>query len=132
MNRDEMRSRTKQFALRVIRLSSAIPRTREADVLARQIVKSGTSVGSNYREALRASSTRHFITIIETALREANETDYWLELLTQSGIVKASRLAPLADECRQVVAILSATARTAKRREKSAGKTKSQIPNPKS
>lgn len=132
MNRDEMRNRTKQFALRVIRLSSALPRNREADVLARQIVKSGTSVGANYREALRASSARHFITIIETALREADETDYWLELLTQSGIVKASRLTALADECRQLVAILSATVRTAKRNQKPQSKKKSQIPNPKS
>jgi four helix bundle protein len=135
MNRDEMRSRTKQFALRIIRLSCALPRTREGDVLGRQVLKSGTSVGANYRESLRASSRRHFVTILETALREADEADYWLELLTESGLVKASRLGPLARECRELVAILSATVRTTKRRmsKPTPGvRAKSQIPNPKS
>jgi four helix bundle protein len=133
MNRDEMRNRTKQFALRIIRLSSALPRTREGDVLGRQVLKSGTSVGANYRESLRASSRRHFMTIVETALREADETDYWLELLTESGLIRPGRLGPLARECRELVAILSATVRTTKRRMPKPGtRAKSQIPNPKS
>ena len=135
MNRDEMRNRTKQFALRIIRLSAAVPKTREGNVLGHQILKSGTSVGSNYREAQRASSPRHFVTILEIALREADETDYWLELLCESGIVKASRLGNLAKECRELIAILSVTVRTAKRRLKktaSSSRPKSQIPNPKS
>ena len=116
MNRDDMRSRTKDFALRIVRLSSALPSKREADVLGRQLLRSGTSVGANYREAIRASSRRHFTTIIETALREADETAYWLELLADSGLVKASRLSPLQSECRQLVSILSATARTTTQR----------------
>jgi four helix bundle protein len=134
MNRDEMRSRTKQFALRIVRLSAALPNHREADVLGRQVLKSGTSVGANYREALRASSRRHFTTILETALREADETDYWLELLLESSVVKPNRLRPLMAECKELVAILSATVRTTKRRAATdAGtRTKSQIPNPKS
>jgi four helix bundle protein len=135
VNRDEMRGRTKQFALRVIRLSGAIPRTREGNVLGHQILKSGTSVGANYREAQRASSKRHFVTILETALREADETDYWMELLVESEIIKPARLAPLAKECRELIAILSATVSTAKRRlakSNSQPKTKSPIPNPKS
>jgi four helix bundle protein len=125
----------KQFALRIIRLSAAIPRTREGSVLGHQIVRSGTSVGANYREAQRASSPRHFITILETSLREADETDYWLELLCESGLIKPSRLGNLAQECRELIAILSATVRTAKRRLTKATSTrriKSQIPNPKS
>jgi four helix bundle protein len=135
MNRDEMRNRTKQFALRIIRLSSAIPRTREGNVLGHQILKSGTSVGANYREAQRASSPRHFVTILETSLREADETDYWLELLSESALMKPSRLGNLAQECRELIAILSATVRTAKRRllkATSARRIKSQIPHPKS
>jgi four helix bundle protein len=135
MNRDEMRNRTKQFALRIIGLSAAIPRTREGNVLGHQLLKSGTSVGANYREALRASSSRHFVTILETALREADETDYWLELLAESAVIKPLRLAPLAKECRELIAILSATVRTAKRRtDKNVIRSlpKSQIPNPKS
>jgi four helix bundle protein len=133
MNRDEMRNRTKQFALRIIKLSCALPQTREGDVLGRQLLKSGTSVGANYREAQRASSRRHFVTILETALREADESDYWLELLSESGIIRPSRLALLANECRELVAILSATVRTTKRRMTKAPRNpKSQIPNPKS
>jgi len=135
MNRDEMRNRMKQFALRIIRLSAAIPRTREGNVLGHQIVRSGTSVGANYREAQRASSPRHFVTILETSLREADETDYWLELLSESELIKRSRLGSLAQECRELIAILSATVRTAKRRltkSTRSSRLKSQIPNPKS
>lgn len=135
MNRDEMRNRTKQFALRVIRLCSALPRTRLGNVLGHQILRSGTSVGANYREALRASSGRHFTSIIETALREADETGYWLELLAESGALKTSRLGPLMAECHELVAILSATARTSRRRlrkDAALAPPKSQILNPKS
>ena len=134
MNRDQMRERTKKFALRIIRMSSALPRKREADVLGRQVLRSGTSIGANYRESLRASSRRHFLTIIETALREADETDYWLELIVESGFLKPSRMGPLMQECRELVAILSATARTTRQRtpKNSRTKTKSQIRNPKS
>lgn len=135
MNRDEMRNRTKQFALRIIRLSAAVPKTREGNVLGHQIVKSGTSVGANYREAQRASSTRHFVTILETALREADETDYWLELLSESELIKPSRLGNLVQECRELIAILSATVRTSKRRLSKtvpSSRLKSPIPNPKS
>ncbi len=129
MDRDQMRDRTKKFALRIIKLSSALPRKREADVLSRQVVRSGTSIGANYRESLRASSRRHFLTITETALREADETDYWLDLIAESGFLKPSLMGPIKQECRELVAILSATARTTRRRT---ADSKSQIRNPKS
>ena len=116
MDSDELRKRTKQFALRIIKLSASLPANRTGDVLGRQILKSGTSVGANYREGLRASSKRQFISILEISLREADETLYWLELLAESQIVKPSRLAPLIDEANQLVAIFAATIRTAKRR----------------
>ncbi|RIK85532.1 MAG: four helix bundle protein [Planctomycetota bacterium] len=109
-----MKTRTQQFALRIVRLSAALPKTREADVLGRQVLRSGTSIGANYREAVRASSRRHFITNLETCLREGDETLYWLELLAEAGIVPASRLADLLDECNQLVAIITATVRTTK------------------
>ncbi len=64
MNSDELRNRTKQFAVRMIKLAAALPHTRAADVLGRQILRSGTSIGANYREALRASSRRHFVTTL--------------------------------------------------------------------
>jgi four helix bundle protein len=112
----DLRNRTKDFAVRIIRLATSLPAGRAGDILGRQIIKSGTSVGANYREALRASSKRHFIAIIEIAAREADETLYWLELLGDSSIIKRERLNDLIHECGELVAILAATARTAKRR----------------
>jgi four helix bundle protein len=84
--------------------------------LGRQILKSGTSTGADYREALRASSRKHFVTMLEIALREADETLYWLELLAESNTVKASRLSDLTRERGELLAILTATVRTTKRR----------------
>jgi four helix bundle protein len=115
MPSNDLRQRTKAFALRIIKLSSALPLNREAGVIARQILKSGTSVGANWREACRASSKRHFITTAEICLREADETLYWLELLSESNLVKAKRLIALTDECNQLVAILTTTVKNAKR-----------------
>ena len=119
MSHDEMRKRTREIALRIIRLVVQLPSGRIGDVLGRQILRSGTSVGANYREALRASSRRHFISYIEIASREAEETYYWLDLLTAAEIVKPARLAGLQKECTELVAILTATGRTAKRRKQS-------------
>ncbi len=121
MDRDELRKRTKQFALRIIKLASSMPSTRAGEVLGRQLLKSGTSIGANYREALRASSRKHFISITEIALREADETLYWLELLAESGMVSASRLDSLRDECSQIVAILAATVKTSKENKIASG-----------
>ena len=116
MDSKELRKRTKGFALRIIKLAASLPANRVGDVIGRQILKSGTSVGANYREALRASSKRQFISTLEISLREADETSYWLELLAESGIVSPTRLHALADENSQLVAILAATVRTAKKR----------------
>jgi four helix bundle protein len=115
MNITDLRQRTKAFSLRVIKLANALPFTRSGDVIGRQILKSGTSIGSNWREACRASSKRHFATTAEICLREADETLYWLELLGESNLVKPARLAAIMDECDQLVAILVATVKRAKR-----------------
>jgi four helix bundle protein len=117
MNRKQMQNRTRQFALRIIRLVASLPAGRTGDVLGRQLLKAGTSIGANYREACRASSRRHFITTLEISTREADETHYWLELLSESNLVKPSRLTNLATECNEIVAILTAACRTAKRRK---------------
>ena len=116
MDSEDLRKRTKDFSLRIIALVAALPRSRESAILGRQILKSGTSIGANYREALRASSKRQFTSIVEFSLREAEETLYWLELLAESKIVKPTRLKHLLDECDQLVAILVSTVRTAKRK----------------
>jgi four helix bundle protein len=84
---ENLRERTKQFALRVIRLYSALPQRGATFVLGNQVLKSGTSVGAHYREAQRAKSNADFISKIEGALKELDETTYWLELLGDSGLV---------------------------------------------
>ncbi|MCE9544893.1 MAG: four helix bundle protein [Planctomycetia bacterium] len=109
-----MRDRLRQFAGRIIRLVAKLPDGRVGDVLGRQILKSGTSIGANYREALRASSKRHFTTLVEISLREADETCYWLDLLSDHELVPAHRLKPLTQERHEIVRILAATVRTAK------------------
>ncbi len=132
MDRDELRIRTKKFALRVLKLVHALPRGAVGDVLGRQLLKAATSVGANYREALRASSRRHFTSIIEITVREADETLYWLELLAESGVIEPARLSQLIEECNELVAIFAATAKTARETAGRTANPKSQIPNPKS
>ena len=117
MDHDELRRRTKAFALRVLRLAGRIPHGPVGDGLVRQIVRSGTAVGANYREALRASSRRHFASYIDICTREADETLYWLELLAESGLIKATLLAEIIDECNQLIAIFAATGRSARRKQ---------------
>jgi four helix bundle protein len=113
-----LRERTKQFALRVIRLYLSIPERGATRVLGGQILKSGTSVGAHYREAQRAKSNADFISKIEGALQELDETSYWLELLADSGLVVQSRLLPLQKETEELLAILVTIAKRVKSKEK--------------
>ena len=110
----DLSTRTKRFALRVIRLYGALPSSQEARVLGRQFLRSGTSVGAHYREAKRARSDAEFISKLEVGLQELDETAYWLELLAEGGIVASERLADLRDEAHQLTAILVACVRNAK------------------
>jgi four helix bundle protein len=105
--REDLRQRTKEFALRVVRMYSVLPKSTEAQVLGKQMLRSGTSVGANYREAYRARSDAEFVAKIGDCLKELDETTYWFELLTDSGIVAASRLEALADEANQLIAIFT-------------------------
>jgi four helix bundle protein len=114
MQRRDLVERTKQFALRVIRLVAKLPKNDVGRVIGKQLLRSGTSIGANYREATRSSTKKHFISILVTALREADETLYWLELLSESGTVKPELLNDLTDECRQLVAILAASVKKAR------------------
>ena len=113
MNTD-LKTRTKQFALRIIRLFCALPKTVEAQVLGKQLLRSGTSVGAHYREAHRARSNAEFISKIEGGLQELEESSYWLELLVESGMVPVSRLAELLEEAHQLTAILVTCVKRAK------------------
>src|SRR4051794_33106305 len=83
----DLRKRTKQYALRVIRLYTALPTTTQAQVIGKQLLRSGTSVGAHYREGCRARSTAEFVNKLQGGLQELEETSYWLELLAESGIL---------------------------------------------
>src|SRR5436305_9606134 len=107
MQKDEhdLRDRTKDIALRIVRMFSALPKTTEAQVLGKQLLRSGTSIGANYREAFRARSKLEFIAKCGDSLREIEETAYWLELLVDANIVSPDKLRPLREECDELTAI---------------------------
>lgn len=112
----DLRVRTKAFALRIIRMFVALPKTEEARVLGKQVLRSGTSVGANFREAHRARSKAEFIAKVGDCLKELDETAYWLELLTESNIVPEAKLKSLQDETNQLLAILTTISKKAKQR----------------
>ncbi len=112
----DLRERTRRFALRVLKVYGALPKTVEAQVLGKQLLRSGTSVGAHYREAVRARSTRELISKFEDALQELEETAYWLELLEEGGIFRDPRVKWLAKEADELTAILVACVRKAKAR----------------
>jgi four helix bundle protein len=101
----DLKERTKQFALKIIRLAASLPRTRAADIIGRQLLKAGTSVGANYREANRARSKAEFRAKIGIVEQESDESLYWLELLKESGIAKGKLLEELLVESDELVAI---------------------------
>ncbi len=110
-----MKARTKTFALRVIRMYSKLPKNViVAQVLGKQVLRSGTAVGANYREASRARTKPEFISKTGDCLKEIEETEYWLELLVDSGCVTATKMDALLDETRQLIAILTAINKNAK------------------
>ena len=110
----ELRERSKAFALRVVKMFAALPKSTEAQVLGKQVLRSGTSVGANYREAWRARSKAEFISKIGDCLKELDESAYWLELLVESEIIPADRLSSLQDECNQLIAIFISIAKNSK------------------
>ena len=109
-----MRARTKQLGLSIVNFVARLPKGRVQDVLARQLLRSGTSVGANYREALGASSRKHFISTMEIAQREADETCYWLELIEEGGLADREKTKQIHQEATELLAILKASVRTAK------------------
>jgi four helix bundle protein len=115
MDKEEMKLRTKQFALRVIRLVEALPRGKTADVLGRQLLRSGTSVGANYRAACRAKPTADFIAKMGLVEEETDESVYWMELLVEAGIVKTALLESLVKEGNEILAITIASIITARK-----------------
>jgi four helix bundle protein len=114
MNPIELKARTRTFALRVIKMSRAIPKSDDAGrVITKQILRSGTSVAANYRASCRARSQAEFISKIGTVEEESDETVLWLELLSEAGIVPAKKLSALLEEANELTAIMAASRKTA-------------------
>ena len=115
MNHDNLKERTKRFALEIIKLIEGLPPGKACDVLGRQLLRSGTSVGANYRAACRAKSPADFIFKMGIVEEEADESSFWIELLVASGKLNDNKAAPLLKECNELVAITVASIRTAKK-----------------
>jgi four helix bundle protein len=131
MNESEMKQRTKQFALRVLKLADALPKTRSGNAIAAQIVRSGTSVAANYRALCRAKSRANFINKTSIVEEEADESCFWLELLVDAGLLGIRRVQPLLQEADEITAILVASRKTATgRRTQSFEIRKSKTENP--
>src|ERR1700731_2268193 len=114
-NEADLKKRTKAFALRIFKLVDALPKTTTGRALASQIVRSGTSVAANYRAACRARSTADFIAKMGTVEEEADETLFWLELLEDSELISAAKLAAIKEEANELIAITVASIKTARR-----------------
>ncbi len=110
----DLRARTKKYALRIIRLYASLPKTTLAQTIGKQLLRSGTSVGAHYREADRGKSTPDFISKMEGGLQELDESAYWMELLIEANIVSAAKLADLLQETNELIAIFVASVKTAK------------------
>jgi len=113
-----LKERTKAFALRIINLVEGLPRSRTADVLGKQLLEAGTSVGANYRAACRAKSPADFVAKMGIVEEEADETIYWMELLVLSDLVLKSDITDLLDEANQILAMTVSSIRTARTRKK--------------
>src|SRR5882762_10362586 len=114
-NEPDLKRRTKAFALRILKLVDALPKTTAGRALASQIVRSGTSVAANYRAACRARSTADFIAKMGIVEEEADETLFWLELLEESGLVPAAKLTAIKREVDELIAITVASIKAARR-----------------
>lgn len=115
MNEREFKDRTKRFALRVIKLVTSLPKGLVADVIGRQLLRSGTSVGANYRAACRGRSTADVVNL-GVVEEEADESLFWMELLVDAQIVSSKRLAALMTEANEITAMVVASIKTLKRR----------------
>ena len=119
MTKDELKQRTKAFALRAMTLVDYLPTSAKGRVLANQLLRSATSVGANYRAACRARSTAEFASKLGTVVEEADESGFWLELIMEGGLVPAQRVLPLLNEANELTAIFYSSRRTVRAGTKS-------------
>lgn len=118
MNQIELKDRSKKFAIRIIRLFRSLPKTEDAKVIGRQILRSGTSVAANYRAVCRARSHVDFIAKMSIVVEEMDETIFWLEILVDAEIMTAARLKELLKESEELMAIFASSLQTAKQNSK--------------
>lgn len=114
MNSDELKARTKQFALRVMKLVNALPRTIAGRTVADQLMRAASSVGANYRAACRGRSTAEFIAKLSIVVEEADESCYWLELIMDGGLLPVEQVKDLHKEAEEITAIMTASRKTAR------------------
>lgn len=114
MEYENLKNRTKSFALRIIKLVESLPKNRTSDVMGRQLLRSGTSVAANYRSSCRARSNADFISKMGIVEEEADESLLWLEHLVESGVVKEEMVMPLMKEADELVAIIVSSIKTAR------------------
>ncbi len=114
MTREQMKARTKAYAVRVVKVVQSLPRNRECDILGSQLLRSGTSVGANYRAVCRAKSTADFINKLRIVEEECNESLFWMEILVEAGLVKEAKLSQLIREGDEILRIVVSSAKTAR------------------
>ncbi len=110
-----MKCRTKQYAIQIIRFYEKLPKNKITDVIGRQLIKSGTSVGANYRSACRARSRAEFISKLGIVEEETDETMYWIELLIEIGYAKENEVRELLNEANEILAIVISSIKTARK-----------------
>jgi len=114
MNEKELKKRTKQFALRIIKLVNALPKNIEGLLIGKQIIRSGTSVGANYRSACRGRSKAEFVAKLGIVEEEADESAFWMELIIEGGLLEKELVEPLLKEVDELVAIMVASRKSAR------------------
>ena len=114
MNPADLKQRTRRYGLRILRMADSLPRSRSSDVIARQIIRAGTSVGANYRAACRARSKPDFVSKMTVVEEELDETLYWMELILDAGLQKPAALAKLMQEAQELLSITVVSINTAR------------------
>ncbi|MFA6551542.1 MAG: four helix bundle protein [Patescibacteria group bacterium] len=119
MNREDLKLRTKNYVLRIIKLVKALPNTLDSRTIGNQLIRCGTSVGANYRAVCRARSNAEFISKLGIVIEEADESAFWIELIIESGLIKEELLKPLLKETNEIISIMVASSKSAKINPKS-------------
>lgn len=115
MNSEELKTRTKKFALRIVKLVKSLPKTSEGKIFGNQLLRCGTSVGANYRAACRARSRAEFISKIGIVIEETDESMFWMELIIEADLMKKNLIEPLLQEAKEILAIMISSSNSARK-----------------